>query len=46
MTLSDQPMIDEMGAELDRNEGRIGAAVQAIVRSPQFRMVRGSDYPE
>jgi mono/diheme cytochrome c family protein len=46
VTLSDQPLIDEMVAELDRNEGRLSAAVQAVVRSPQFRMVRGSDYPE
>lgn len=44
VTLSDQTLIDEMIAELDRNEGRISTAVQAIVRSPQFRMIRGSAY--
>jgi hypothetical protein len=46
VTLSDQPLIDEMVAELGRNDGRLSAAVQAIVRSPQFRMARGSDSPE
>jgi hypothetical protein len=35
-----------MVAELNKNEGRISAAIQAIVRSPQFRMVRGSDFGE
>ncbi len=43
-TLSDQPLIDEMVAELDQNDGRLSAAVLTIVRSPQFRMIRGSDY--
>ncbi len=33
-----------MVAELNKNDGRISAAVQTIVRSPQFRMVRGSDF--
>src|SRR6516164_4412282 len=46
VTLSDQTLIDEMIAELDRNEGRLSAAVQAIVRSPQFRMIRGSAYTD
>jgi mono/diheme cytochrome c family protein len=46
VTLSDQSLIDEMIAELDRSEGRVGAAVQAIVRSPQFRKIRGRDYTE
>jgi hypothetical protein len=35
-----------MMAEQNRNDGRISAAVQAIVRSPQFRMIRGSDFEE
>ena len=38
---SDQPLIDGMVMELNRNDGRISAAIQAIVRSPQFRMIRG-----
>ena len=42
-TLSDTALIDEMVRELDKNEGKVDAAVQAIVRSPQFRMVRGSE---
>ena len=43
VTLSDQPLIDEMVAELNKNDGRLSAAVLAIVRSPQFRMIRGSE---
>jgi hypothetical protein len=46
VTLSDQALLDEMVAELDRNGGRISAAFQVIVRSPQFRMIRGSKYAE
>jgi len=45
VTLSDQALIDEMVAELNRNHGRISAALLTIVRSPQFRMIRGSDFP-
>jgi hypothetical protein len=43
VTLSDQPLIDEMVAELNRNDGHVSAAVLTIVHSPQFRMVRGSE---
>src|SRR5262249_45844670 len=46
VVLSDQPLIDEMVGELNRNEGRVMAAILAIVRSPQFRMVRGSEVSE
>src|SRR5206468_7540590 len=46
VTLSDQVLIDEMAAELNKKDGRLSAAVLAIVRSPQFRMIRGSDYEE
>jgi mono/diheme cytochrome c family protein len=42
-TLSDMPLIEEMVAELHKNNGRLSAAVLAIVRSPQFRMIRGRD---
>ncbi len=45
-TLSDTSLIDEMVSELNKNDGRVGAAVQAIARSPQFRMVRGSEFGE
>ncbi len=41
VTLSDTALLDEMAAELNKNDGRISAAVLAIVRSPQFRMIRG-----
>ncbi len=42
VVLSDQPLIDEMVAELNSHDGRLSAAVLAIVRSPQFRMIRGA----
>jgi hypothetical protein len=46
VTLSDTALIDEMVAELNRNDGKVTTAVQAIVRSPQFRLVRGSGYSD
>jgi len=46
VTLSDTTLLDEMVAELNKNAGRVTSAVQAIVRSPQFRMVRGSEITE
>ncbi|MCI0700194.1 MAG: DUF1592 domain-containing protein [Planctomycetia bacterium] len=46
VTLSDTALIDEMVAALNKNDGRISAAVQVIVKSKQFRMVRGSEYSE
>jgi hypothetical protein len=42
--LSDQPLIDEMVAALNEKDARLSAAVLAIVRSPQFRLIRGSDF--
>lgn len=44
VTLSDQTLVDEMMAELNKPDGRVQAAVQAIMRSPQFRMIRGSEF--
>jgi hypothetical protein len=44
VTLSDQTLLDEMVAELNKNDGRLSAAVLTIVRSPQFRSIRGRDY--
>jgi hypothetical protein len=44
VSISDQTLVDEMVAELNKSGGRISAAVLAIVRSPQFRMVRGSAF--
>ena len=46
VTLSDTALLDEMVAELNKNDGHLSAAVQAIIRSPQFRMIRGSDFGE
>jgi hypothetical protein len=46
VTLSDTALLDEMVAELNRNEGKVTTVVQAIVRSPQFRMIRGGEFGE
>jgi mono/diheme cytochrome c family protein len=46
VTLSDQSFIDNMVAELKKNNGKVSAAVLAIVRSPQFRMIRGRDFAD
>ena len=40
--LSDDPLLDEM-SRLVSGGGRIGEVVEAIVRSPQFREIRGRD---
>ena len=39
--LSDEPLLTEMQARLDAEGLRVGAAVEAIVRSRQFREIRG-----
>jgi hypothetical protein len=41
--LSDEPLLAEMQASLGANEYRVGNAVNAIVRSRQFREIRGRD---
>ncbi len=41
--LSDEPLISEMMQALRQQNFRIGAAIEAIVLSPQFLMVRGAD---
>lgn len=46
VTLSDQKLLDEMVAALDKNQGHLDAAVQAITASPQFRNIRGSGYSD
>lgn len=46
VTLSDTALINDMVAALAKSDGRVTAAVEAIVRSPQFRMVRGSEFEE
>ena len=35
-TLSDTSVIDEVVSELNKNDGRLSAAVLTIIRSPQF----------
>lgn len=44
--LSDEPLLDEMQASLKTNDYRIGVAIEAIVKSRQFRMIRGLDFDE
>lgn len=45
-TLSDQPLIEEMRVALNKNGGRLSAAVLTIVTSRQFRSIRGSEYAQ
>ena len=41
--LSDEPLLNEILQKLTKNEYRISTAIQTIVLSPQFRMIRGAD---
>lgn len=41
--LSDGPLLDEMRAELEAKDYRVGAAIETIVRSRQFREIRGRE---
>ncbi|MFT7512831.1 MAG: hypothetical protein ACI9QL_002039 [Candidatus Omnitrophota bacterium] len=41
--LSDQPLIDELVTALPDHDYQIGFVIEQIVRSPQFRMIRGRD---
>ncbi len=43
-SLSDQVLIDQMVAELNKNEGRLSSAIMVIVQSPQFRSIRGGAF--
>ncbi len=40
--LSDEPLLEEMQRRLEKNEYRFSAAVETIVRSRQFRDIRGA----
>ncbi|QDV39078.1 DUF1592 domain-containing protein [Tautonia plasticadhaerens] len=42
--LSDEPLLDEMRRGLDEGGGRVSAAIEAVVRSPQFLEIRGRDF--
>jgi hypothetical protein len=41
--LSDEPLLREMQRQLEQHEYRFSAAVETIVRSRQFREIRGKD---
>ena len=41
--ISDGPLISEMRDQLKSHEYRIGAAIETIVRSKQFREIRGKE---
>ncbi len=41
--LSDEPLLEEMQKELAAHEYRFSAAVETILKSPQFREIRGRD---
>lgn len=41
--LSDSPLISEMRAELKTHDFRVSAAIEKIVRSQQFREIRGKE---
>ncbi len=42
--LSDEPLLDEMQERLQANGYRVSVALEAIVRSKQFREIRGSKF--
>lgn len=41
--LSDEPLLAEIQTKLAENDYRVEVAIEAIVRSPQFRQIRGRD---
>ncbi|MCA9121741.1 MAG: DUF1592 domain-containing protein [Planctomycetaceae bacterium] len=41
--LSDRPLLDRMIRELEKNDYRFSVAVESIVRSDQFRKIRGAE---
>ncbi|MEO1996939.1 MAG: DUF1585 domain-containing protein, partial [Planctomycetaceae bacterium] len=44
LQLSDRPLLDEMLRRLAQQDYRFAVAVETIVASPQFRMIRGKSY--
>ena len=44
--LSDRQLLNKMASQLEKNEGRVSAAVLAIVRSRQFQFIRGSEFAD
>jgi hypothetical protein len=43
LLLSDEPLITEMAAQLKKRDYKIGVAIETIVRSKQFREIRGKE---
>ena len=41
--LSDEPLLTEIQQQLDQSDHHVGLALEAIVRSPQFREIRGRE---
>jgi hypothetical protein len=41
--LSDEPLLAELQTTLEKNDYRIGPAIELIVQSPQFRNIRGRE---
>lgn len=41
--LSDQPLLDEMVTDLEKNDYKVSSVIEKIVTSPQFTRIRGSD---
>jgi hypothetical protein len=44
LQVSDKPLLDTMVRDLGANDHKVGIAIDRIVRSPQFREVRGREY--
>ena len=42
----DEPLLSEMQTTLEENDFRVAALVESIVRSRQFREIRGSQFVE
>lgn len=43
--LSDEPLLDEIHDALEKHGGKVSVVIEAIVRSQQFREIRGREYP-
>jgi hypothetical protein len=44
MQLADEPLLDDMQRGLEANDYRFRVAVETVVRSSQFRTIRGRMY--
>ncbi len=42
--LSDKPLLNTMRTQLAKHDYQIGTAIELVIRSPQFREVRGNDF--